>query len=263
MAEPQPNGARRGRPRKAISAGSAVSAPIPAAVAEATTALAQVTAGRSLREIWDALPEREWARVFDMQPADSPGGKLAAVRTDPAMRTWTLERQCAEAGVSAVELQRMVSSVALGHAIIASSVHLGEVVEGVAHSAKAQLLTCELCLGLRDAGDELTTIEVAHPRIEGAKLKLECPKCGGMGKVRRDASPRAVETFLKLHGGLLEEGGPVVQLNQQFNFGSTHAAGVHRGQQLLEAGRKRGSSAAAHQAPITVTATPIPEPERA
>lgn len=240
---------QRGRPRK--PAAGPEPEPVAVALTPAVSSITAVAANSSIPELWGALPADQWQRVLDTQPIDSPGGKLAAVRTDPRWRDLSLERQCAEAGVSAVELARMVSDLALSTALIASSKHIADVVNGVGESAKPLIVTCDLCLGLRDGDGQPTTIEVAHPRDAAAKLKIDCPKCGGIGRTRRDANPRAVETFLKLHGGLEEQQGPAIQLNQQFNFGSQHAIGVHRGQELLERGRSKRS------APSAATATVI------
>lgn len=244
---------RRTKSKRAV----AITTDFPAGTESGALALASsavaVAAGRTIPELWEALPAAEWQRILDAQPMDSPGGKLVAVRTDPRWRDLSLERQCAEAGVSATELARMVSGVALSQALIASTKHIAAVVDGVGESAKPLVVTCDLCLGLRDGDGELTYIEVAHPRDPAAKLKIDCPKCGGVGRTRRDANPRAVETFLKLHGGLEEQqNGPLLQLNQQFNFGAVHAGAVHRGQQLLEQGRSKRAGSVA-----TATATAI------
>lgn len=242
----------RGRPRKDASTDTSPD-PQPAALALVESAVA----GRTIAELWHALPAPEWQRILDAQPIDSPGGRLAAVRTDPRWRESSLERQCAEAGVSATELARMVSGVALSTALIASTKHLAAVVNGVGEGAKPLILTCDLCLGLRDAEDQPTTVEVAHPRDASQKLKISCPQCGGMGTRHRNADPRTVEMFLKLHGGLEEPQGPAIQLNQQFNFGSQHAMGVHRGQELLERGRRKGPAQSSPSQPVTVTATVV------
>jgi hypothetical protein len=214
-----------------------------------------------IRELRASIPDDQWERVLQAQPVDGPGGALLAIMSDPRMSGWSLERQCAEANLKFQDLVRMVSDHSLGSALVASTRHVHEVVEGVAESAKSRMLVCELCLGLRDDGDEYTSIVVAHPRVPDQTLKLECPKCGGVGRVRKEGSPRAVETFLKLHGGLEEQQGPTVNVNTQLNFGSQHATGVQRGQQLLEQGRQRRSMA--QNAPITVTATRIDSPNGA
>lgn len=208
-----------------------------------------------IREFKESLPADQWQRVLEAQPADSPGGQLLAIMSDVKMRDWSLERQCAEAGLKIQDLVRMISDHSLGAALVASTRHVGEVVEGVAESAKSRMLVCELCLDLRDEPDESTYIVVAHPREPEKTLRVECPKCGGVGRVRKEGSPRAVETFLKLHGGLEEQQGPTVNVNTQVNFNSQHSMGVQRGQQLLEQGRLR--RAASDRGPIVVTATPI------
>ncbi len=211
-----------------------------------------------IRELRASIPDDQWERVLQAQPVESAGGRLLAIMADTYMSSWSLERQCAEAGVKFQDLVRMVSDHSLGSALVASTRHVHEVVEGVAESAKSRMLVCELCLGLRDSEDGPTCITVMDPRYPkdaGVTLKLECPKCGGVGRVRKEGSPRAVETFLKLHGGLEESQGPVVNVNTQVNFGSQHASSVQRGQQLLEIGRQR--RAAGEREPITVTATPI------
>lgn len=214
-----------------------------------------------IRELKASIPAEQWERVLQAQAIDSPGGKLLAIMSDPRMGAWTIERQCAEAGVKFQDLVRMVSDHSLGSALVASTRHVHEVVEGVAESAKTRMLVCKLCLGLRDTPEESSYIVVDHPREVGEKLKIECPDCGGVGRVRRDGSPRAVETFLKLHGGLEESTGPTLNVNTQVNFNSQHSMGVQRGQQLLEMGRQRRLEAAS--APIAVTATRIESPSEA
>lgn len=216
-----------------------------------------------IRELRASIPDDQWARVLEAQPMDSPGGALLAIMSDVRMSKWSLERQCAEARIKFQDLVRMVSDHSLGSALVASTRHVHEVVEGVAESAKSRMLVCELCLDLRDEPDQPTYIVVAHPRVPDTQLRVECPKCGGVGRVRKEGSPRAVETFLKLHGGLEEGQGPVVNVNTQLNFNSQHSMGVQRGQQLLEQGRLRRSTGAevGAERPIVVTATPIESPE--
>ena len=212
------------------------------------------TTARLIREFAHSVPSEQLERVLQTQPADSPGARLLAVRSDLVMCKWSLERQCAEAGVKWSELVKMTSDHELGKVLMESTRHIGEVVEGVAMSAKARMLVCDLCLNLRDDDQLVTTIEVAHPRIPDTKLRIECPKCGGEGRVIKEGSPRAVETFVRLHGGLDDSQKGAVVVNTQVNFGAQHVGGVQRGQQLLEAGRQRRLSAA----PIEVSARRLP-----
>jgi hypothetical protein len=211
------------------------------------------TSALMIRDFYASIPTAHWERVLGSLPSASAGGKLLALMHDPGFEKWSLETKCAEAGIEFPDLVRLVSEHALGTAIMNSAPHLDDVVEGIAGDAKTRFVVCELCLDLRDGDDDYTSIFVAHPRptFEGEQLKVECPKCGGVGRTRRMGDPRARETFLKLHGGLEETSAPAVQLNQQFNFGSQHAGGVHRGQQLLEQGRR----AASPQPTVTVEKT--------
>lgn len=200
------------------------------------------TAGTQLiRAFYSSLPPEVWDRVLANQPVETPGGKLLAVMNDPAFARMSIERQCREAGITDMrDLAKLVSDHALSHAIIESARHTTEILEGLASDSKVQWLVCDLCLDLHPEGDPSvpTTIEVAHPRVPDAKLEIECPKCGGVGRVRRSGDPRARETFLKLHGGLEEGPATNINVNTQVNMGGQHASGVHRGRQLLEMGRQ-------------------------
>lgn len=188
-----------------------------------------------------AIGTEQWDRILAPCAPASGGGKLFALMHDPQFDGWSLERLCLEAGLEFRDLVRLVSDHSLGTALMESSKHVAGVVEGLAADGTPIIVTCDLCLGLRADGaadDEPTIITVPHPRVEGAKLDVPCPKCGGVGKVRHGGDARKAETFLRLHGALADEAGPGVVLNQQFNFGAAHAQGVHRGQQLLAEGRR-------------------------
>lgn len=195
-----------------------------------------------LRGVYDALPESEWERVLESQPEKSAGATLLAMMTDPQYAAWGLERRCAKAGVEFRDLVRMVSEHSLGAAIIASATQTHEVVAGITEDAKSRSFVCDLCLGLREDGDEETTIQVNHPRREGVLLKIQCPKCGGTGRTVRGGDARARETFLKLHGALDEAPNTNVMVPIQMNFGAQHSVSVQRGQQLLSAGRNMANS---------------------
>lgn len=196
-----------------------------------------------LREVYRALPEAEWERILESQPAGSAGERLLLMMTDPAYADWGLERRCSKAGVEFRDLVRMVSEHSLGAAIIESAKHAPEILGGIAEDAKSRSFVCDLCLGLMAEGVAFTTIQVAHPRDPGVQLEIECPKCGGSGRTVRGGDARARETFLKLHGGLDETPNTNVMVPIQMNFGAQHSVSVSRGQQLLAEGRKTASSA--------------------
>jgi hypothetical protein len=195
-----------------------------------------------LRSVYEALPEAEWERVLESQPAGSAGERLLAMMTDPAFSAWGLERRCSKAGVEFRDLVRMVSEHSLGAAIIESAKHAPEIVSGIAEDAKTRSFVCDLCLNLRAEGADHTTIQVAHPRNPEIMLEIECPKCGGTGRTTRGGDARARETYLKLHGGLEEAANTNVVVPIQMNFGAQHSVSVQRGQQLLAAGRNTSNS---------------------
>lgn len=209
--------------------------------------LIKTTARAVLRTFYEALEPGQWDRILATHPPASPAGKLLAINHDPQFADLSPESRCAEAGLEFKDLVRIVSEHALGTALMQSSSQIAEVVDGLAESAKARRVTCDLCV-------TEGKLIVASPNDPERKLEIDCPKCGGEGTVLKEGSPRATETFLKLHGGLEEAPQAVFNNAMQINFGSQHAAAVHRGQQLLESGRNRANPRSqAPQAPIDLT----------
>lgn len=202
------------------------------------------TERKLIRAFYDQMGGEFWDRVLGSYGDDTPAGRLLAVMHDPVFASLSIERQCREAGVSFRDLVAMVSDHSLGAALIETADRAREVVASIADDAVSREYLCDLCLGLIDDGDSHTSILVDHPRALGEKLKVECPKCGGTGRRRQSGDARARETFLKLHGGLVDAPVAVIDNRSQTNvFVTAHSQQVSRGQQLLEAGRKQVASA--------------------
>jgi hypothetical protein len=209
-----------------------------------------------IRRFMGSLPIDQWDQILATHEPTSKGGKLMALMHDPSFATWSLERLCAEAGVDFKDLVRMVSDHSLGKALIGSTPHIAAVIDGMAQDATSRLYVCDMCLDVRDESTGETYLVVPHPHNVGESLRVQCPKCGGMGRVRRGGDARKAETFLKLHGALEEPAAGGVVLNQQFNFGAQHAHQVQRGQQLLAEGRSLlggGAVRATNSAPALKT----------
>lgn len=159
----------------------------------------------------------ELAETLEQVMAEDP--KMQAfvqLLTDATRQNTGIARLAEQCGLSFQAVMDGFRRAKLGEGTLRMFHHVPEVMEQVAQDAKAKMVTCPKCDGLRVVPQRDIMGQVVMEAVEGKPQPVgrECPTCKGAGEVEKSGDPDARKLVFET-AGLIGKRGPMVV--QQFN----------------------------------------------